>query len=501
MLGPTKRIEQMNIWLKNCQEGHERCETFEASLRTPCPTRLIDVSQQTPRIVCHPREAKVRYVALSHCWGRKPPIKLTKENQHRYSTAIDPTALPKTYNDAIWVTREVGIPYLWIDSLCIVQDDPADWEQEAAAMTSVYEGAQITIAAAWSEDADSGLFHDYKPAMVIEVAEETRINESFEKSTVQLSLRSVPNDEKEIGSAPLNLRAWALQEFVLSRRIIILAKEQIYWLCSCLYESEDGIESSTNLQFAPLPRLGVISRQLNVSQHELYKGWQDTVLQYSKRSLTFPHDKIAALAGVTRLFQRLVKDEPLAGLWKNDLFCGLLWSSEVHSTLDDEAIQSLKIPSWSWLSIYGGVRPTGSVDTPCIGVSSASVTWSNTPLTSPICSASIVGHGRFLRVQELRKSNYGTCFCIPGKICIEGDVAQKNFCDIDRCTTELTGDISALPVTDRYDGIHLQLNALLVESIQSLSSRPTYRRIGKVVVGDFPKDVYDSILKVDFMLV
>ncbi|OCK80553.1 HET-domain-containing protein, partial [Lepidopterella palustris CBS 459.81] len=346
-----QRLRSVKQWFECCQQNHEQCRILEASGNRSCPTRLIDVSQQVMRLVCLPANSKASYAALSHCWGGGLPMKSTKRTLTDHMVAIHMTAMPKTYCDAITTTRKLGIQYLWIDSLCIIQDDTKDWEQEAARMASIYEGAQVTIAAAWGKNGESGCFREYHPSMVVEVQEQ---NDSGEYATGQipkLYLRPYPNSERYLRDAPLNSRAWTLQEIILSRRTIIFAQNQMYWHCTSLYESEDGLESVPNVAETalPLPPLGSAIRTVMPS-YELYDSWQTMIQGYSARSLTRPGDKFAALAGVTQMFRGVVKDEPLAGLWKNDLYRGLLWQvpPSMHGILDLEAVRALNIPSWSW---------------------------------------------------------------------------------------------------------------------------------------------------------
>ena len=172
-------------WTKSCEDGHEKCQlgyTYEelqnageaddepARLRAKyseenvqLPTGLIDVDsfrKDVRLIVSASFENGGRYLALSHVWGKIKHFKTESTNldNHRTRNLFD--NLPKTFRDAVLVTRASGLRYLWIDSLCIIQDSPSDWEREVSHMASVYMNAYATISAAASENSDGGLFFD-----------------------------------------------------------------------------------------------------------------------------------------------------------------------------------------------------------------------------------------------------------------------------------------------------------------------------------------------------
>jgi hypothetical protein len=143
-------------------EGHEGCK-FETDQDDETPARILDVRSPDCawgiRLVAGdtPRLAAARYIALSHCWGMSgPPIRTTRESLQDYEREVELSALPKSFQDAVTVTRSLGVRYLWIDSLCIVQNDEKDWEAEASKMSSVYSHAYITLAATEAKNSTEG---------------------------------------------------------------------------------------------------------------------------------------------------------------------------------------------------------------------------------------------------------------------------------------------------------------------------------------------------------
>ncbi|SPJ71786.1 uncharacterized protein FTOL_01514 [Fusarium torulosum] len=133
--------------MKDCLDNHPTCAKNQDSR---LPTRLLDVTQDQGNVVRLVRAhdlKSVTYATLSYCWGDSVILKTTQSSLKSMEQGIEIATLPAAYVDAIRICREIGIPYLWIDALCIIQDDPEDWQRESAIMGSVYSNAYLTIAA------------------------------------------------------------------------------------------------------------------------------------------------------------------------------------------------------------------------------------------------------------------------------------------------------------------------------------------------------------------
>jgi hypothetical protein len=162
----TSTIRLSASWLEDCRSGHEACtSTMSGEIITEfdnpaLPSRVLDLGHKDTgyyvRLLETNREHG-QYCALSHCWGRldKRPIVTTRCTLGDHTRSIEFKELPKTFQDAVTVTRGIGVRYLWIDSLCIVQDDTDDWEKEAG---KIYERAILTIAASGAQDSTKGCF-------------------------------------------------------------------------------------------------------------------------------------------------------------------------------------------------------------------------------------------------------------------------------------------------------------------------------------------------------
>lgn len=150
-------LDTAKSWLTTCLTTHEYCNVD--GLNTAVPTRLLSIFEDPPRLVSTAElTTRPRYGTLSHCWGNKEFLKLNSQNIDSLARAIPNNMLSKTFKDAIQITRRLGIAYLWIDSLCIIQNDDNDWEHEASLMSSVYGGSTINIAASTAVDGTEGCF-------------------------------------------------------------------------------------------------------------------------------------------------------------------------------------------------------------------------------------------------------------------------------------------------------------------------------------------------------
>lgn len=210
------------------------------------PTRVIDVGNgNAPTVrLCVPKEERLckapgkpggnqRFIALSHRWGdsnTNDSYCTLKRNVSERKVGIGLCNLPKTFQDAVTITRELDVQYLWIDSLCIIQDDVEDWGQEATLMEDVFSSAYCVLAASCSSGISDGFLKGpsaRKSVMVSELDPPLYICEFID------------DFDRQVLQADLNKRGWVLQERALARRTIHFAKEQTYWECG------DGVRCET----------------------------------------------------------------------------------------------------------------------------------------------------------------------------------------------------------------------------------------------------------------
>lgn len=178
---------------------------------------------------------KGQYVALSHCWGLNRHIVTNKINLDTHKRSIPFGSLPKTFQDAVVLTKRIGIHYIWIDSLCIIQDDVQDWKSEAAKMADVYRDAYCTLAATGSRGDHEGIF--------VQRTSQDICTLRYNAKDIDLLVTYIEEDVNTLKDflifSPLSQRAWCLQEKLLSPRIINFTRSRAIWECRSRFETED----------------------------------------------------------------------------------------------------------------------------------------------------------------------------------------------------------------------------------------------------------------------
>jgi hypothetical protein len=298
----------------------------------------------------------VDYTALSHCWGKQQVITTTLATLSSRKEGIPWKELSKTFQDAICITRKLGYGYIWIDSLCIIQNDHLDWETEAKNMGSIYEGAVVTIAALKAHDGTEGCFIDTEGLE----GKEVLISKDLPYRPTGICVQRRPGHIQfsdimthDYGT-PLFKRAWTLQEELLSKRVIYFSDDEVVWQCWSKIDCQCGwIEKdfkSLQLQSSKTGYATVLS-----SESEKPKStaeWSRIVMQYSGRALTKETDRFPALSGLAKAFQRPSTGRYVAGLWSSDLPLSLLWRT--LSNIPSRKSSTYIAPSWSWASLPSG---------------------------------------------------------------------------------------------------------------------------------------------------
>ena len=333
------------------------------------PTRVIDVRDMSSQGRLHlyetlPQE-KGAYVCLSHCWGGSASFETTKANFDNRKNGFRVDELPHTFQDAVDVTRTLGVRYLWIDAICIVQDSQSDFARETSQMADIYGNAYLTIAATASKDASGGLFRRQKSDKYRGFNTKGYLTEPgvrrgpvFARVRLDHSVYPMDSTSRQDVSKPLHDRAWALQEHYLSPRVASFMEDEIFWTCNSLVACEckpfPG-QSSPPIE----PTAKVISRNMGggvskpLDTATIFRTWTQLVSAYSRKQLSYPSDRLPALSGMAQTVQPVVGGSYLAGLWEKDLLNGLCWSARPQ---DLSKRPGFRAPTWSWASIDSAVE-------------------------------------------------------------------------------------------------------------------------------------------------
>ncbi|KAH8760062.1 heterokaryon incompatibility protein-domain-containing protein, partial [Hyaloscypha sp. PMI_1271] len=337
------------------------------------PTRVIDIGEDSgePRLLITSGQ-EARYVAFSYQWGdpllSPPPLKTTKEKLKGYLSAIPTADLPRSFIDLIEITRAIGERYIWIDSLCIVQDDEQDWEREALQMGSVFLNAFLTVVAASITSPHQSFLASRNLWPLVEVPVIPAGDESVEIGRFYISPGLTSTSAKfhhtekfvsDVGFTEWNKRGWTFQERELSRRILYFGKTQLHFACNeGRWEEELGLAQHS------------VSREEHRSSHDdlvcedINKMWYKLASDYSSRLLTYEIDRLPAISGLARHLERAYAESSsnpprryLSGLWDDDLVPGLMWYVDKGKIWKARSSAKPYLgPSWSWISHLGGVE-------------------------------------------------------------------------------------------------------------------------------------------------
>jgi hypothetical protein len=299
--------------------------------------------------------------------------------------------------------------WLWIDALCIVQDDRADWEQESVKMGAIYSMAQVTIAADSGTDCNSGCFNYKSTSQELasdNVPLELKTTTSEGKpSKICLWDPSVRGAQKptppEIDGSPLAERGWVCQERILSPRILHYTSTQLFWECRQVLLAEDNLRpwtlwssnQTTSNTVCGLARNLYGSTTDPAGLARLLGIWYNSVVaqSYSRRKLTLPDDKLTAISGIARAFARHFRTTYLAGLWLLDLPWGLSWRRRGTATYTS----SYRAPSFSWAAFDAPVEwpPPSAGQNSCLAVLETHIVHAGSDPFGRVTACSLVVEG------------------------------------------------------------------------------------------------------------
>ncbi|KAK0612096.1 heterokaryon incompatibility protein-domain-containing protein [Immersiella caudata] len=374
-------------WISECDTQHPTCHPPPNKVLRP-PTRLIDVgTQETPIVRLFDTQrssytqsspssldiATYKYIALSHPWGAPPHFctYVSTLAQHKQGIPTDGADFPDTFRHAITITRELGLRYLWVDSICIIQGEDGDFDVEAKRMEDVFSSAYCVIAASSARGQRDGFLGARKERQFLRLGDDT----GAERGGLYVC-RFIDNFGEHVLDSPLSKRGWVLQERALARRTIYFTDWQAYWECG------DGVrcETMTKIDNKLASFLGDPNFPSKLSDSLTDRGekirfYESLYQQYSRLDFTRIADRPVAIAG---LEQRMLRDLGARGcfgifddgrsllprslLWRRGKEVGTLQRIPAGTGKGDK----ISLPSWSWMAYDGAIDfldlPLGGVE-------------------------------------------------------------------------------------------------------------------------------------------
>lgn len=307
------------------------------------PTRVVDIgpaNEACKPLLLSTDGRRGRYIALSDCWGGMQKSITTQQNIERFQHALDLQELSQTAQDAIKVCRSLGIRHLWIDSLCVIQNEPdhADFRRESVRMADYYGNAYLTIVAGRASKSSEGFLWcppRQRMGCAVSCGDLSPLGPSVASTPAWLC----PADN--IRTGPLEGRAWTLQEERLSPRLLIYGEAQLMFR----RRVKDCYEGGTLPLFPARHVLDVETKDVALAM------WYTLLRQYLIRSLSDPLDKITGISGLAQRMHNRIGGKYMFGLWEQDLIDGLLWTNGKMN----EPLQLVRhrAPSWSWAAWEG----------------------------------------------------------------------------------------------------------------------------------------------------
>ena len=312
------------------------------------PARLVKIlrvnGEYMLRLYSKEPDVYHQYAALSYSWGGEQLLRTTKDNLENHYKEIKMSSLPPTLRDVVLTIDTLALEYLWVDALCIIQDDDHDRGPEIDMMSYVYSSATVTIIASRANGVYEGFLQD-RPTYIFDNpnAFKMRFNcpNGLKGSLILVSAQKMTDSYDQRFSSskePLSRRGWALQERLASCLILDYGTHRTFWLCRAVCTSDRNISAHDDHQLKGLwddqfmglgptdlpcavTKLGPESSfnpetPLTLLSQEILAGlkkWNETVKEFTNKQLTFQSDRLSAIAGIARRYQPIFQDDYLAG--------------------------------------------------------------------------------------------------------------------------------------------------------------------------------------------
>ena len=373
-------ISRMRNCLNACEKHHgSECSEhgFKDAMRQPDFVRLLDVVDLC--IVTPPNPATCRFVALSYVWGKTKPPKLNDYLSLSMPGSLERfmPAMPHTIVDAFEVIRGLGERYLWVDALCIPQDNPKEAQEQIENMDRIYGSALLTVVAAEGADSSTGLVGVKRHDLSKFGAGKMRwIQQPLAEMQDGVHIIAPFANDQQVESSAWNSRAWTFQERLLSKRFLVFGAGEATWHCRQMTAREDMLVKDSGYGEPLQGWLSLRPEHLGVNVAEHWKDgsfemtrhgethlvrsgafheYAKMIEQYTHRSMTYDYDMLNALGGLLQIFEQSFKSDIAYGLPEVLFDIALLWRPTEQLMLRRDAGHGAAFPSWSWAGWKGRV--------------------------------------------------------------------------------------------------------------------------------------------------
>jgi len=502
-------VADVRRWMSTCESSHGCLQKTPH----PLPKRVIDVGSLTSPVVrmIETSGELERYACLSHCWGNSRPACITTvETLERNKRCIGWDLLPATFRDAIDFTRRLGLRFIWIDSICIIQNSPEDWQEQSALMASIYGGAYVTICATSASSDDGGCYlpsapDPYRRGLTVQGFNSKEYTVWVE---THLKERHIPywseaNFEPNPQKFPLMTRGWTFQERLLSARLIHFTAGEVMWECceqsSCQCPTNDMAQKVNAIDDDSLflNSLWIKKRHVQATTNDPHPSnsednWRYIATLYSALRLTFSKDKLPGLSGTATQMQSLRPDDRyLGGIWRSNALVDMQWVRETTSPHSrTKRPDKWRCPSWSWAAIDGNISYpflTVRLDLFCTIVD-ASVTLAGSDSTGELTSGHIILTGPLVVATLTKMSESGegaiesnkieTKFIVDCEDDFQEGTPGKLWIGDNLACLRLAGEIDPPYDLRSFPGDFSLVLRFRIEGVDG--GPPTYERVGSI---------------------
>ncbi|KAK5072233.1 hypothetical protein LTR70_010539 [Exophiala xenobiotica] len=369
-------------WMRNCADHHNCAATSSLNLRSSTRFLYLDPNNEDVALVKFlPHQAPREWVALSYRWGTDQAVMLTHSNLAELQEGIQVHDLDHTIQDAIFIVRALGLEYLWVDALCVLQDGSReDWLAQSSKMREVYEKSTVTLVAVDSPSVRHGFLEPRDQQYVpLKWSLESSLDELDASGSLDAYLSEAWDPVRDRLRGPWAERGWTFQEGLLPNRLLYYSATQMLWKCCAETRYERGLKVSPMDEIADdfadeggrnfwgfdlFTKVKLMPRYVQTlaqdTRGEKHRLWYELVEEYSGRCLGNFSDRSIAISGLAAKYQDFLgTDRYLAGLWKDDIIRGLLWHVVDAKVFDepnrDGGVDRVwQCPSWSWLGMAAG---------------------------------------------------------------------------------------------------------------------------------------------------